>query len=161
MTLSYKPHYWEDYEIGQTFESPGRTITDADLVNHSALSGDWTEIHTNEEYAKRTSFGGRIAHGPLTFTVATGLMVRMGILERTVRAFLGMNYMDIKKPVYAGDTLYLTLEVKNKRELESKDNEALVVLEATIENQDDESVLEGDLKFLIGKKESEDEQLLR
>lgn len=156
MTLSYKPHYWEDYEIGQTFESPGRTITDTDLVNHSALSGDWTEIHTNEEYAKGSSFGGRIAHGPLTFTVATGLMVRMGILERTVRAFLGMNYMDINKPVYPGDTLYLTLEVESKRELESKDSEALVVFEALIENQDDESVLEADLKFLIGKREAEE-----
>lgn len=155
MALSYEPHYWEDYEVGQTFESPGRTITDADLTIHAAFSGDWTEVHTNEEYAKTTSFGGRVAHGPLTFLIMTGMIVRMGIFERTVRAFLGMNYMDLHEPVFAGDTLYLELTVEDKRALESKDDEALIVFEAVVRNQDDESVFEGDLKFLMGRKEAE------
>lgn len=155
MALSYEPHYWEDYDVGQTFESPGRTITNADLAVHSMFSGDWTEVHTNDEYAKKTRFGGRVAHGPLTFLVMTGLIVRMGIFERTVRAFLGMNYMDVHEPVFAGDTLYLDLTVEDKRELDSKDDEALIVFEAVVENQDDESVFEGDLKFLMGRRESE------
>jgi acyl dehydratase len=154
MALSYEPHYWEDYEIDQKFESPGRTITDADLAIHAAFSGDWTEVHTNEEYAKGTKFGGRVAHGPLTFLVGTGLIVRMGIFERTVRAFLGMNYMEVTEPVFAGDTLYLTLEVKDKQRLESRDDEALVVFECEMTNQDDDVVFKGDLKFLMGLREA-------
>lgn len=156
MALSYEPHYWEDYDVGQTFESPGRTITDADLAIHSAFSGDWTEVHTNDEYAKTTRFGGRVAHGPLTFLVLTGLIVRMGIFERTVRAFLGLDYMDVNEPVFAGDTLYLTLGVEEKRELESRDDEALIVFEAVVSNQNDEDVLECDLKFLMGRRPDED-----
>lgn len=156
MALSYRPHYWEDYDVGQTFESPGRTITDADLAIHSAFSGDWTEVHTNEEYAKTTRFGGRVAHGPLTFLVLTGLIVRMGIFERTVRAWLGLNYLDAKEPVFAGDTLYLTLTVADKRELESRDDEALIVFEGVITNQDDEEVMECELKFLMGRTEDAD-----
>lgn len=155
MVYSYEPHHWEDYDIGQVFESPGRTITEADLAIHSMFSGDWTEVHTNEEYAEKTRFGGRVAHGPMTFLVGTGLIVRMGIFERTVRAFLGMNYMDVPNPVFIGDTLDLTLEVEDKRELESQDEAGLIIFECEMTNQDDEPVFAGDLKFLMGRRGAE------
>jgi acyl dehydratase len=90
----------------------------------------------------------------MTFLVGTGLIVRTGILERTVRAFLGMNYMDVTNPVFAGDTLSVTLEVKEKQTLESQDDADLIVFGLLITNQDDESVLEGDLKFMMGRKDA-------
>ncbi|PSP51993.1 monoamine oxidase [Halobacteriales archaeon QH_3_68_24] len=151
MPYSHEPHHFEDFEAGQTFESVGRTVTETDFVMHSALAGDWTELHTNAEYAADGPFGERIAHGPMTFVQATGLVYRMGIVERTAVAFVGMNYMDLPNPVHIGDTISLDLEVTDKKEV-SRDDAGLVVLDGTVTNQDDTVVLEGDMKFLIERR---------
>lgn len=152
MPYSYEPHHFEEFTEGQEFISVGRTVTESDFVMHSALSGDWTELHTNREYAADTQFGERIAHGPMTFVQATGFVYRTGIVERTALAFLGMNYMDLPNPVHAGDTLQLEMEVAEKKEL-SRDDAGLVVLDCVMENQEDTVVFEGDMKFMIKTKE--------
>lgn len=149
MAYSYEPHYFEDFEVGQTFESVGRTVTESDFVMHSMFTGDWTELHTNRHFAEEGHFDGRVAHGPMTFTLATGFVYRCGIVERTVYAFLGMNYMDIPNPVYMDDTISLDMEVTETRELSSKDDAGLVTIDTTMTNQDDVVVFEGDMKFLI------------
>lgn len=152
MPYSYKPHHFEDFEEGEEFISVGRTVTESDFVMHSALSGDWTELHTNKEYAEEQDFGERIAHGPMTFVQATGFVYRTGIVERTAYAFLGMNYMDLPNPVNIGDTLQLEMEVSNKKEV-GREDVGLVVLDTEMENQDGTTVFEGDMKFLIKRKE--------
>ncbi|MFU1783717.1 MaoC/PaaZ C-terminal domain-containing protein [Haloarcula japonica] len=152
MAYSYEPHHFEDFEEGQEFISVGRTVTESDFVMHSALSGDWTELHTNKEYAKEQEFGERIAHGPMTFVQATGFVYRTGIVERTAFAFLGMNYMDLPNPVHIGDTLQLEIVVDNTKEV-GRDDAGLVVLDTEMENQDGTVVFEGDMKFLIKKRE--------
>ena len=80
----------EDFFVGQSWVTPARTITDADLVNFAGLSGDFNPLHTYEEFARQTQFGGRIFHGPGVFSVAIGLESRLGIKEGTAIAFLGM-----------------------------------------------------------------------
>ncbi|WP_302082586.1 MaoC/PaaZ C-terminal domain-containing protein [Salinibaculum rarum] len=152
MAYSYEPHHYEDFEEGEEFISVGRTVTESDFVMHSALSGDWTELHTNKEYAEEQDFGERIAHGPMTFVQATGFVYRTGIVERTAYAFLGMNYMDLPNPVNIGDTLQLEMEVSNKKEV-GRDDVGLVVLDTEMENQEGTTVFEGDMKFLIKKKD--------
>lgn len=153
MAYSYEPHYFEDFEEGQVFESVGRTVTEADFVMHSALSGDWTELHTNKEFAQDSPFGERIAHGPMTFVQATGFVYRTGIVERTAFAFLGMNYMDLPNPVHIGDTLSLEIEVTNKKEIVSHDDAGLVVLDTEMTNQEGTVVFQGDMKLLIQTEE--------
>ncbi|ELY60462.1 MaoC/PaaZ C-terminal domain-containing protein [Natronococcus sp. A-GB1] len=152
MAYSYEPHHFEEFEEGQEFESVGRTVTESDFMMHSALAGDWTELHTNKEYAEEGPFDGRIAHGPMTFVQATGFVYRTGIVERTAYAFLGMNYMDLPNPVYIGDTLSLDIEVTEKKDVDH-DDAGIVVLDTVMTNQDDTVVLEGDMKFLIKRKE--------
>jgi acyl dehydratase len=149
MPYSYRPHHFEDFEEGETFESVGRTVTEADFVMHSAFSGDWTELHTNRHYADEEYFGERVAHGPMTFILATGFVYRCGFLERTVLAFLGMNYMDIPAPVYMGDTISLDMEVVETKELSSRDDAGLVVIDTVMTNQNGEEVFSGDMKFMI------------
>ena len=149
MAYSYEPQYWEEYEVGQTFESVGRTVTEADFVMHSAFSGDWTELHTNAEYAEDSMFGERVAHGPMTFILATGFVYRCGFLERRVVAFLGMNYMNLPNALGMGETISLEMEVTEKEEFSSRDDAGLVVIDTTMTNQDDVVVFEGDMKFMI------------
>ncbi|GGL65269.1 MaoC family dehydratase [Halocalculus aciditolerans] len=152
MAYSYEPHHFEDFEVGKEFISVGRTVTESDFVMHSALSGDWTELHTNKEYAEDQQFGERIAHGPMTFVQATGFVYRTGIVERTAVAFLGMNYMDLPNPVTIGDTLQLEIEVVDRKDLESREDAGIVVLDTVMENQEGTVVFEGDMKFLIKKQ---------
>ncbi len=151
--FSYEPHHFEDFTVGQEFQSVGRTITETDFVTYSMFADDWTELHTNKEYAADAEFGERVAHGPMTFVVATGLVHRTGIVERTVVAFLGMNYMDIPAPVHMDDTVSLAMEVTEHRELSTRDDAGLVTLDTTMTNQNDEVVFEGDMKFLIKRQE--------
>jgi len=153
MAYSYEPHYWEDFEVGQTFESVGRTVTETDFVMHSMFAGDWTELHTNKHFAEEGPFEGRVAHGPMTFVLATGFVYRCGIVERTVYAFLGMNYMDIPNPVHMDDTIKLDMEVTEKKEISSIDDADMVTIDTTMTNQEDTVVFEGDMKFLIKRRD--------
>ena len=79
--------FFEDYQTGQIFLSPGRTITEADVVAFAGLTGDWSAIHTDAVYAAQHPVGQRIAHGMLVVSIASGLTVRLGLLEDTLLAF--------------------------------------------------------------------------
>ena len=65
--------YYEDYQIGQEFISPGRTVTEADIVAYAGISGDYSQLHISQEHARKTQFGQRVAHGLLGLTIAQGL----------------------------------------------------------------------------------------
>ncbi|RME55597.1 MAG: dehydratase, partial [Caldilineae bacterium] len=106
--------YFEEFEIGDACESVGRTITEADIVNFAALSGDWNRIHTDAEYSKQQMFGQRIAHGLLVLSVASGLAVRLGFMEETVQAFMKLDWQ-FRRPVFIGDTVRLRATVKEKK----------------------------------------------
>ncbi|WP_242482775.1 MaoC/PaaZ C-terminal domain-containing protein [Pseudomonas sp. TH10] len=98
--------YFDQLEVGQEWNSPRRTITEADIVMFAALTGDHNPVHTDEEFAKTTVFGGRILHGPAGFAIATGLESRLGIKEGTAIAFLGMTW-DLRGPIKIGDTIHV------------------------------------------------------
>jgi acyl dehydratase len=111
-------YYIEDFRVGETFVSPGRTITETDLVMFSGLSWDTNPAHTDEEHSKRSPFGKRIAHGALTLSYATGLLARSGRMDETAIAFLSIERWEFKGPVCPGDTIRLhttTLEARASR----------------------------------------------
>ena len=97
--------YWEEWEIGAEFESPGRTVTEADIVAFAGLSGDYNPLHINEEYCKTTQFGTRIAHGPLVYAIAAGLLFQLHLYDDTLIAFLGFDSLKFTGPTKAGDTI--------------------------------------------------------
>src|SRR5881628_2360608 len=108
--------YYEDFQAGMSFESRGRTITEADIVNFAGLSGDFIELHTNEEYARQSPFGRRIAHGALVFSVSIGLMTQMNLINETVMAFYGVDKLRFTKPVFPGDTVHVIKRVMEAQE---------------------------------------------
>ena len=81
--------WFEEFHVGLRIETPARTITEADVVNFAGLSGDFVSLHTEEVFAKRTPFRGRIAQGMLVQSVATGLGMRSGVFEGTIGALAG------------------------------------------------------------------------
>lgn len=151
MPYSYQPHHYDDFEVGQEFVSVGRTVTESDLVDYASLGGDWTELHTNREYAAEQHFGQRVAHGPLTLTIAMGLAARCGFMERTVMGFLGIERMDFPQPVFIGDTLSAEFVVTSLNDLESREDAGVVVLEFDVRNQDEDRVFDSEMKFLVAR----------
>jgi len=102
--------HFEDFTLGLTFKTYGRTLTDADLVQFAGISGDFNPVHMDQETAQSTPFRGRVAHGMLVQSVATGLAVQMGIFHGTLVAIAGMD-IAWKSPARVGDTLRVTMEV--------------------------------------------------
>ena len=126
--------YFDDFALGQAWVSPARTITEADLVNFAGISGDYNPLHTDEEFASKTQFGGRLFHGPGVFAVATGLESRLGIKEGTAIAFLGMTW-NLKGPVHIGDTIHVEEQVAELRPSKSKSDRGIVVFDVQVRNQ--------------------------
>jgi acyl dehydratase len=113
--------YFEDFSIGQKSVTAGRTITETDLVNFACLTGDWNEIHTNSEYAEKSIFGRRIAHGALIFSISTGLLSRLDTVDDKLLALFGIEQLRFTAPVYIGDTIRVRqqVEAKDERDEES------------------------------------------
>ncbi len=149
MATIAQPHglYFEDLNVGDTIETMGRTITEADIVQFAGLSGDFYGLHTDEEFAKQTPFGTRIAHGLLVLSVATGLAMRLGFLEGTVEAFMGLEW-SFRRPVFIGDTVRVRGEVAEKKPMKRLGG-GLVTLKVHIVNQKDEVVQRGTWTVLV------------
>jgi acyl dehydratase len=133
------PQYFEDFAIDASAESDARTITEADVAAFAALSGDYNPIHTDEEYARRSAFGRRVAHGALIFSVSTGLAMRMSPPNEALVAFLGIDNLRFSRPVFLGDTIRLRTRVTGKQERDPK--RGVVTFENTVVNQRDQAVL--------------------
>ncbi|MBI2861829.1 MAG: MaoC family dehydratase N-terminal domain-containing protein [Chloroflexi bacterium] len=145
--------YFEDIEIGQEFVSPGRTVTEGDIVTFAGLSGDFMPLHMSEEYAKSTIFGGRIAHGILGLSIASGLFTRTELavrIQRTALAFLELQWR-FPGPIRPGDTVTLTVRVTEKKET-SRPDRGVLLIERTLRNQRAEVVQEGQTKMLISRR---------
>ncbi len=140
------PLYFEDFEIGQAFETPGRTITEADIINFAGVSGDFYSLHTNEEFAKNTIYKGRIAHGLLVLSVVSGLWFRLGIFEGTLMAFYGIDKLRFTKPVRIGDTIEAKVTVIEK---EKKRVGGLITFKNEVYNQYGELVMVFNAKILV------------
>lgn len=143
--------YYEDLEVGEEFMTPGRTVTEADLAIYAGFSGDYNPLHTDEEFAKTTAFGRRILHGPAAFCIATGLVARLGLVDGTAIAFLGMNW-DLKAPVFVGDTLRVRERVMDKR-LTRKPGRGIVVFQVEILNQRGDVVQCGQWKLMLSARD--------
>jgi acyl dehydratase len=143
--------YFEDFEVGAAFTSPGRTITEADIVTFAGLSGDYNVIHTDSAFAETTRFGQRIAHGLLGLSVLTGLMARTGVMEGTVVALLGIEKWRFVGPIFIGDTIHARMTVTGKRET-SNPTQGVVFRKFELVNQRDEVLQEGEMPVLVRRK---------
>jgi 3-hydroxybutyryl-CoA dehydratase len=131
--------YFEDYVVDTVTTSRGRTITETDIVNFAGLSGDFVELHMNEEYARRGPFGRRIAHGALIFSISTGLMIQISGDPEAIVAFYGVDRLRFVAPVFIGDTIHVSQRVLEKQKKNAE--RGVVACEITVRNQDDKPVV--------------------
>ena len=143
---------YADLHVGMAFRSPGRTITEADLMGFAGLTGDFSELHTSEVYGKASQFGRRVAHGMLGLAYAHGLMwARTGELRETAIAFLGINEWKFLEPIFIGDTIFVNYVICELRESKSRPTQAIATFDVSIVDQDDRVVQRGKKALLVSK----------
>jgi 3-hydroxybutyryl-CoA dehydratase len=107
---------YEDYRIGEQFESYGRTITEADIVNFTCFAGLKLPMFIDEEFSKKHSiFKTRVAPGLMTASIAAGMLE--DILGKYTLAALGLDRFKFTAPVKAGDTLYSRITVEDLKDV--------------------------------------------
>ncbi|WP_240162655.1 MaoC/PaaZ C-terminal domain-containing protein [Paraburkholderia sp. Cy-641] len=143
---------YTDLYVGMNFRSPGRTITDADLVGFAGLTGDFSELHTSDVYAKNSQFGRRVAHGMLGLAYAHGLMwARTGELRETAIAFLGISEWKFLNPIFVGDTIFVNYQICELRESKSRPTQAIATFDVEIVDQDGRVVQKGKKALLVSR----------
>ncbi len=146
--------FFDDVAVGQEWESVGRTITEADVVNFAGLSGDFNPIHMDHEFAKGTVFGRPIAHGLLVLSIGSGLGV-MAPLMRTL-AFVRMREWNFEAPVFLGDTIRMRTKLLEK-ELRGRGRRGLLTWERQLVNQAGKIVQRGVTVTMVEARAAEGE----
>ncbi|WP_066514315.1 MaoC/PaaZ C-terminal domain-containing protein [Curtobacterium ammoniigenes] len=142
------PHYLEDLDAGQVFTTPGRTITEADVMSFAAWTNDNNQVHTDAEFARGTRFGQRIVHGMLGASLCLGLIARTGVFEGSAVALLGIDAWRFTAPVFIGDTVTCTVEILSTRRT-SSGRTGIVERLVTLRNQRGEVVQQGRMDLMV------------
>ena len=103
--------FFEDFELGDTMTTRGRTVDIGDITTYAGLTGDHYQLHTDAQFMADSRFGQRIAHGPLTFSLAVGLVGLSGFYGDAIVALIEVTGLKATAPVFAGDTLHVVAEV--------------------------------------------------
>jgi acyl dehydratase len=145
--------YFEDLPLDQTFVTSGRTITEADVVAFAGLSGDFNSLHTDEQFAASTAFGGRIAHGLLVLSVASGLTTRLPVLQALQPSLLGMTDVTCRwlAPTRIGDTVRVELTF-TAAQLTRSGTRGRVTERRVVLNQEDVTVIDSQWTLLVATR---------
>jgi 3-hydroxybutyryl-CoA dehydratase len=140
--MSFTAHhlYFDDVQVGQEWVSPGRTVTEADIVGFAGLSGDFNPIHMDHEFARSTAFHRPIAHGLLVLSIGSGLGVSTPAM-RTL-AFLSIREWEFRGAVYIGDTIRVRTRVLEK-EVRSRGRRGIITWQRQILSQNQKVVQDG------------------
>lgn len=142
--------YFEDFDTQESATSAERIVTEADVMAFAHLTGDFVELHTNEEFARTTKFGRRIAHGALVFSISIGLATQMKLFDGELIAFAGVDKLRFMAPVFFGDRIRVVKRVAERKELGTA--QGTVTFESRVLNQDDRVVLVYFDKVLVKRR---------
>lgn len=137
---------FDSLQVGDEWESPRRTITEADVVHFAGISGDFNPIHVDHEFAKSTPFGKPIAHGLLGLSIASGLGSHSPRVDTL--AFLTILEWHFREPIFFGDTVHLISQVAALEE-KSRGRRGVVTWHRRLVNQHGKTVQEGRTQTLV------------
>ncbi|WP_261566283.1 MaoC family dehydratase [Frankia gtarii] len=155
-TFNRLRHTFDDFAVGDTVVTAGRTVDIGDITTFAGLTGDHYPLHTDEEFCRSTAFGGRIAHGPLTYGFAVGLVALSGFLGDAIIAFLECQRLRALAPVRPGDTVRVRAEVAEATP-GRKPHHGTLHIDYTVINQKDEDVMRFRM-LLLARRENQEKQ---
>lgn len=150
--MNFLSRYFDDIQVGEQFSSRGRTITESDIVQWCALTGDWYVLHTDAHFAATTRFGQRIAPGLLVQAYAAGLGVPPD--APAIVANYGSDSLRFTAPTFIGDTLHLRSEVL-ERIVKREGRDGVLRLRWDMHNQNGAVVMASELQILMAFRAKE------
>jgi len=142
--------YFEEYEIGSSRTTSGRTITETDFIVHAGHTGDFFPHHMDAEFMKTTPFGQRIAHGTLVFSVGIGLTASV---VNPVAFSYGYDRLRFIKPVFIGDTIKTRTTIAAKEDDLKRPDSGRVIERCEVINQRGEVVLAADHIYIVERRD--------
>ncbi|MER8404407.1 MULTISPECIES: MaoC/PaaZ C-terminal domain-containing protein [unclassified Mesorhizobium] len=142
--------YFEDYRIGSSRMTSGRTITETDFVVHAGHTGDFFPHHMDAEFMKTTPFGQRIAHGTLVFSVGVGLTASV---VNPVAFSYGYDRLRFIKPVFIGDTIRTRTTISAREDDPKRPDSGRVVERCEVINQHGDVVLVADHIYIVERRD--------
>lgn len=141
--------YFDDWKVGDRIETMGRTVGDAEISQFVALGGFFEELFMNNEYVAANSlYPKRFAPGALIFSFTEGLIILSGCIHGVGLALVGVDGMTFKRPLFAGDTMHVIVEVTDTRPT-SKGDRGIVTFRHRVVNQRGEDVMECTVKRML------------
>jgi acyl dehydratase len=140
--------YGDDFNVGDVYTTGAITVTEAHLVAWAGLTMDFYPLHMDKEYAAKSDFGERLAHGPLIFAMAVGLVGMAGFAGDSAVAWLGADNMRMLAPVKIGDTITVVVDVIDKKPT-GKPERGIQTWRYTVKNQREETVMVFDYKLMF------------
>ena len=144
------PLYFEDIQLGDTWVSGGRTVTETDVVMFAGLTGDYNPLHVDREFAKETPFGKPIAHGLLGMSLVAGLGNHAPLVHTV--AFVGVRDWKFLEPIFIGDTVHVHTEVMELRERGRRRGQ--VIWKRRLVRHDGTTLQEGLFESLVMKRKT-------
>lgn len=142
--------YFDDFELGEIFRAPSRTMSDAYFQVFQAASGDNHPIHYDREYCKRHGHRDILAHGyQVLIQTCPGATMLPHMIDESMIALIEQSSKFLG-PVYSGDTVYPALTIID---LKAQRTTGVITLRATVHNQDGDMVMDGDLKLLVRRRQ--------
>jgi acyl dehydratase len=143
--------FFDEFQIGDQFTTPSRTVTETDVVMFAGLSADYSPHHTDEEFCKTLPQKRKFAHGLLGVSICSGLIVSLNLWRDTALALLELT-VRFKAPVMIGDTITVLIKVANKKE-SKKGDKGVITFDQTVKNQKGDAVIEMQWLMMIRTKQ--------
>lgn len=145
-----EPRFYEDFTLNEDIPLGSRTITDADIQAFAAVSGDFNPLHLDDEFARNSALGGRVAHGVLGLAAATGALNQSHLTRGTFVAFAGLTW-NFRRPVWPNSTVNFGASVIEMRKT-SKPDRGLIRLEVRATNDEGKVLQEGEFTLLVKRR---------
>lgn len=147
--MSRNVRYFDEFRVGESYTTVSRTVTEADVMAFAGLTMDYNPLHTDFEFAKQTPYGRPIAHGLLGLALANGLKQRLGLLDGSVLAFLGIKDWNFHRPIFFGDTIHVQLTITETRPSKSQSDRGIITQRVEVLNQAGTMVQSGHLTTML------------
>jgi len=144
--------FFDDWKVGDTLETMGRTIGEAEISQFVGLGGFFEELFIDQEYMKKSGpFPARIAPGAFTFALSEGLIILTGCIHRVGLALLSVDNMTFKRPLMAGDTIHVRVRVLDAKPT-SRGDRGVVTFAHSVINQRSEEIMECTVKRMLRRR---------
>ena len=140
---------WQQMPAGLAFRTSARTLTEADLMNFIGVSGYTEPLFLDASHAAEGGYTGRLIPGAMTFAIAEGLVLQTNVLHGTGIAFMSTD-MKVARPVYAGDTIHVTVEITESRQSRRPGRGIVVSRNAVVSSRGEEVLIYNPVRMIRG-----------